>query len=130
VLRFWDPGGLPNRRSVLASTGAVLTLSFDQSGTLLVAAGTDGTTRLIDAAGRQQLGSALPGGEVDVRAVLSPDGRRAFAIYADGHAFAWDISPEAVAAHACTVAGRTLTEAEWALYLPGSPYQPACAGGG
>ena len=27
---------------------------------------------------------------------------------------------------ACTVAGRTLTRGEWALYLPGTPYAPAC----
>jgi WD40 repeat protein len=129
VVRFWDPGGLPNRRSVLASGGAVLSLSFDLSGTVLVAAGTDGTTRLVDAAGRQQLGSALPGGTSDVRAVISPDGHSVYAVYADGRAFAWDISPSVLEAHACAVAGRTLTEAEWALYLPGRPYEPACAGG-
>ena len=50
-------------------------------------------------------------------------------IVADGRAFAWDISPGALEATACKVAGRTLTEAEWALYLPDRPYAPACAGG-
>jgi len=129
LVQFWDPAGSPNRRSVLANAGSVLSLSYDRSGTSLVSAGTDGTTRLVDTIGRQQLGSALPGGDTDVRAVLSVGGDRVYAIYADGHAFAWEISPEALAAHACSVAGRTLTEAEWALYLPGRPYQPACAGG-
>jgi len=29
---------------------------------------------------------------------------------------------------ACDLAGRRLTKAEWAQYLPGEPYRPACRG--
>jgi WD40 repeat protein len=131
VVRFWDAGtGAASGRPIFANAGWVQSLAFDPSGTILVSAGTDGTTRLLETVGRQQLGSALPGGDSDVRAVLSPDGTRVFAVYADGHAFAWDISPEALEAHACQVAGRTLTTDEWNLYLPGRPYLPACGGGG
>jgi WD40 repeat protein len=130
IVHFWDSAnGAANGRSILANAGWVETLAFDPSGTILISGGTDGTTRLLDVVGRQQLGSALPGGDTDSRAALSPDGKRVYAVYGGGFAFAWDISPEGLAAHACAVAGRTLTTDEWERYLPGRPYAPACSGG-
>jgi hypothetical protein len=39
----------------------------------------------------------------------------------------WDLSPSRWAEQACTVANRTLTEAEWSLFLEDAPYEPACA---
>jgi WD40 repeat protein len=129
IVRFWDAAtGAAAGRSILASAGWVHSLAFDPSGTILVSAGSDGTARLLDSLGRQQLGSVLPGEDSDARAAVSPDGKRLYVVYGTGHAFAWDISPAALAAHACTVAGRTLTTDEWERYLPGRPYQPACAG--
>ena len=43
-----------------------------------------------------------------------------------GQAYRWDVRPSARAQHACTVAGRTLTRAEWNDALPGREYAPAC----
>jgi WD40 repeat protein len=37
-----------------------------------------------------------------------------------------DMDPARWAALACTLAGRSMTQAEWARYLPGRPYAPAC----
>jgi hypothetical protein len=61
-----------------------------------------------------------------VAPVFSPDGAYLFAITAAGRAFRWDVRPASWERHACTVAGRTLTRAEWNDALPGRPYAPAC----
>jgi len=57
---------------------------------------------------------------------FTPDGGRLVAAYATGRAYLWDIRPRSLAAHACRVAGRRLTRAEWEEFLPGREYDPAC----
>ena len=89
--------------------------------------GTDGTVRLIDIASDSVAGSMPGESNQDVEATFSRDGREVLASYADGKAFDWPIVATDWAATACAVAGRTLTQAEWDQYLPGRPYQPACA---
>jgi WD40 repeat protein len=129
-VRFWDAKtGASDGRPIFGNAGWVITLDFDPTGDTIVSAGTDGTARILDVAGRQQLGTALPGGSGnDSRAIWSPDGARVYVTLATDPAFAWDVGPDAMNTHACTVAGRTLTLDEWARYLPGRPYDPACVG--
>ena len=57
-----------------------------------------------------------------------PTARYLFAIYGDGagRAYRWDVRPSSWARHACEVAGRPLTRAEWRDALPGRDYDPAC----
>ena len=43
-----------------------------------------------------------------------------------GDAYLWDIRPESLIRHACGIAGRQLTRAEWDKLLPGRDYDPAC----
>jgi WD40 repeat protein len=38
----------------------------------------------------------------------------------------WQVAPEALLEHACRVAGRDLTEEEWATALPDRPYERTC----
>jgi DNA-binding SARP family transcriptional activator/WD40 repeat protein len=38
----------------------------------------------------------------------------------------YPLDPATWSARACTMAGRSLTEAEWARYMPDRPYRPAC----
>jgi WD40 repeat protein len=127
VVRFWDAAtGAANGRSVLANSGWVDSLALTPDDSVLMTAGTDGTVRMIDTAGRHQLGSPLPGGDSDSYAALGPDGR-VFVIYEpDGHGYVWDISLPSLVADACSVAGRPLTQVEWDQYVPGRPYAPAC----
>ena len=61
-------------------------------------------------------------------AALSPDGSRLYAISTRGEGISFDMSPEAWKRHACLVAGRELTAAEWEEALPGRPYQSVCSG--
>ena len=61
-------------------------------------------------------------------AALSRDGSRLFAVSTSGRVISFDMSPEAWKRHACLVAGRDLTAAEWSDALPGRPYRAVCSG--
>ena len=43
-----------------------------------------------------------------------------------GDAWVWDVDPASWERRACQIAGRSLTQAEWQIYLPDRPYQPTC----
>ena len=61
-------------------------------------------------------------------AALSPDGSRLFAVSTRGEGISFELSREAWKRHACLVAGRELTAAEWSDALPARPYQAVCSG--
>ena len=44
----------------------------------------------------------------------------------DGGTFHWDTDPGRALAFACQMAGRDLTEEEWAEFLPDQPYREVC----
>jgi hypothetical protein len=45
----------------------------------------------------------------------------------DGYARLWNVAmPGDLAAAACAIAGRSLTDAEWTEYAGSAPYQPGC----
>lgn len=67
--------------------------------------------------------------DVWVSASLSPDGSRLYAIDTEGEAISFDMSPEAWKRHACLVAGRELSPAEWEEALPDRPSRSVCPGG-
>ena len=85
--------------------------------------------RLWDIETQQAFGTPLPGPGRGVGAVapyFTPDGAGLIASYDTGHAYRWDLRPESLTRHACQVAGRRLTRAEWEEFLPGRDYEPAC----
>jgi hypothetical protein len=45
-----------------------------------------------------------------------------------GDGYVWDLRTSAWLRHACAVAGRNLTRAEWRDALGDEPYAPACRG--
>ena len=51
---------------------------------------------------------------------------RLLIVYDTGEIFEWDPRPDAWEAHACRVAGRNLTRAEWADLFPGERYRRTC----
>ena len=58
---------------------------------------------------------------------LSADGRQLLEIHGNGQGAVWDVDPESWKRRACDLANRTLTREEWEEFLPGRPYEPACA---
>ncbi len=126
--RLWSSGtGRPVSRILGGHAGAVTSASLSPDGRTLASGGTDGTVRLYDVASQKPLGAPLPGvPNRPVIAQFAPDGTHLFAISSAGRAFRWDVRPSAWRRHACAVAGRRLTRAEWEDVLPGREYAPAC----
>jgi WD40 repeat protein/DNA-binding SARP family transcriptional activator len=123
--RTWRPVG----RVLAGHTGGVLWQSISPDGRTLATGSTDGTIRLFDLRTRQQIGAPLPGlPNRPVAPQFTPDGAYLFAITDAGRAYRWDVRPSSWARHACAVAGRTLTRAEWNEVLPERDYAPACTG--
>jgi WD40 repeat protein/DNA-binding SARP family transcriptional activator len=119
----WEPAS----RKFTGHAGRVESQSMSPDGGTLATGGPDGTVRLWDLQTQEALGAALAG--VPNRSVVpqfTPGGDYLFAIYNAGRAYRWDVRPSSWARHACAVAGRQLTRAEWEDALPERDYDPAC----
>jgi len=126
----------------------ITALAFSPTEALLALGESDGAIQLFDLKARQLIGSPLPGPHtenlnanldyfnaegwgvpVDVRQlVFIDDGRSLLAVNGDSTTV-WQLDSTAWEHHACAIAGRTLTNLEWAQLLPGQSYNPACRDG-
>ena len=130
LVRLWSTDDLAaGRPPARRPHRSVLWESISPDGRTLATGSMDGTIRLFDLRTQQPLGAPLPGlPNRPVAPLFTPDGAYLFAITDAGRAYRWDVRPSSWARHACAVAGRTLTRAEWRDALPGREYAPACAG--
>jgi conflict system STAND superfamily ATPase/WD40 domain-containing protein len=123
--KSWKPVGRP----LEGHTERITFPEFSRDGRTLVTAAADVTVVLWDVETQKALGSPLRlASNTFASAALSPDGSRLFAVSTRGPGISFDMSPEAWKRHACLVAGRELTAAEWEDALPGRPYQAVCSG--
>jgi WD40 repeat protein len=109
-----------------AGTGA-REMEFSPDGRILAVAGWEDVASLWDIASGAQIGPRLTAGSRRTSLDLSPDGRRLLTTFGNGQGAVWDVDPESWKQRACTLANRTLTREEWEQFLPGRPYEPACA---
>ena len=117
----------PVTRPLAADAAAIGPAAISPDGRTLATGSLEGTVRLWDIETGQAVGAALPGlPAIPVSPHFTVDGTQLIASYDSGRAYRWDIRPESLARHACQVAGRRLTRAEWTQFLPGRPYEPAC----
>jgi WD40 repeat protein len=125
LVRLWDvrTGNAVHTLDGGAEIGA---LEFSSDGGILaVAAGT--SVSLWDVATGIRIGPSLTGKSFPTMLDLSSDGRRLLTTNPDGTGAVWDVDPKSWARRACALANRTLTREEWERFLPGRPYEPACA---
>jgi WD40 repeat protein/DNA-binding SARP family transcriptional activator len=124
-LRLWDVStGKPVGP---AFNGSASSVDLSPDGRTVVAA-EKGQAIMWDVATGSILGQSFPGpgAEDTLAAMFTPDGRRLFIVSETGEAWVWDVDPASWKARACQIAGRSMTQAEWNLYLPDRPYQATC----
>jgi WD40 repeat protein len=126
-VRIWDVDTGDLIRKLDQGSAGALTLDFSPDGRILAVSGFEPVASLWDVESGARIGPTLTAGSRRAKIDLSPDGRRLLLTHADGRGAVWDVDPESWARRACRLANRTLTPNEWDEFLPGRPYQPACA---
>ena len=116
------------RRST--SLGAQLvSLHYSDDGELLVSGASDGGASLWDAATLDLLGTVYPphhGEPTPSSAHFIGDTHDVAIASYDGRVYRWDTDLGRAIDFACQMAGRDLTEQEWAQFLPTQPYRSVC----
>ena len=108
--------------------GGATSLEFSADGSILAVSGFgEPAASLWDVATGTRIGPSLTAGRRTAMVDLSSDGRQLLLTLANGEGAVFDIDPESWARRACALANRTLTREEWERFLPGRPYEPACA---
>lgn len=138
--RYYAAGGYDGRLAVIdVGTGTVVShrepvhngpiawVAFSPGSDALLTLGFDGTVRMMDPA------TALPYARMqpsrpNLRSSLAfdEDGDAVVIAYEDGSAVSFEIDPAVWLDHACAVAGRNLTAAEWRNLFGDRPYRETC----
>jgi WD40 repeat protein len=117
----------PVTRVLAGEAGGIVGAAITPDDRTLATGSETGAVQLWDIRSGQALGAPLPGvPSSGVIPAFTPDGSRLVATYASGRAYVWDIRSASLVRQACRVAGRQLTRAEWAEFLPGRAYDHAC----
>ena len=129
IVQLWNPtSGDQIAGPVAVAAGSVTSIAFDPTGQrFATTGGQDGTVKLWSSSTLEQEGTALNTEQgAATTAAFEPGGKRLLVVDDHGNGFTWPTSLAAWERRACTVAGRNLTRAEWARYLPGHPYTWIC----
>jgi WD40 repeat protein len=129
IVQLWNPAsGDQVAGPVAVAAGPVTSIAFDPTGPrFATTGGQDGTVKLWSTSTLQQEGTAFNTEHGAAASVaFEPGGKRLLAANGHGNGFTWPTSLPTWEQRACTVAGRNLTRAEWARYLPGHPYTQVC----
>jgi serine/threonine protein kinase/WD40 repeat protein len=134
VISLWDvQTGEKIRDLPQGDQGSLARLEFSPDGSTLAASGYTAIVTLWDVASGARIGKLEDRAEgysaiaFYTGADFSPDGKRLLMTVQDGRGLVWDVDPESWKRRACDIANRTLTQEEWDQFLPGRPYEPACA---
>jgi WD40 repeat protein/tRNA A-37 threonylcarbamoyl transferase component Bud32 len=127
IVHVWDADSGKPIRQLDQGSGGAKTLDFSPDGRILAVSGFAPVASLWDLGTGARIGPTLTAGSRRADIDLSPDGRELLMTAADGGGALWDVDPSSWARRACRLANRTLTPEEWEEFLPGRPYEPACA---
>jgi WD40 repeat protein/tRNA A-37 threonylcarbamoyl transferase component Bud32 len=128
LVHLWDVDTGKLIRGLEQNVGGAHMLEFSPDGSILAVSGYgEPLAALLDVVTGSQIGPRLTAGRDSAMADVSPDGRYLLQTHGNGEGAVWDIDPESWKRRACALANRTLTREEWEEFLPGRPYEPACA---
>ena len=127
TVKLWDTATEEQIATLTRHYGTVTSVAFSPDSTILAIGSGDGTVQLWDRAIHRQL-ATLTGATGAVTSVaFSRDGKTLAASRADHTVRLWDVAYLANAvSRLCAAAGRSLTRAEWARYVPVLAYQRVC----
>jgi WD40 repeat protein len=127
TVQLWDMATEQQIATLTRHHGTVTPVAFSPDGRTLAAGSGDGTVQLWDRATHRQIATLTsPTGTV-TSVAFSRDGKTLAASRADHTVRLWDVAYLVNAApRLCASAGRSLTRAEWARYVPGLAYQKVC----
>lgn len=126
---FWDAAaGKPLTTPLTAHNGQLNGMAFSPDGQVLATVGNDSLVALWDVATRQPLATELRNHESAVVSLgFSPDSRLLVTADLAGQVIVWRSNLETWRPLACEIAGRDLTEAEWAQYIGANiPQEAIC----
>jgi WD40 repeat protein/DNA-binding SARP family transcriptional activator/energy-coupling factor transporter ATP-binding protein EcfA2 len=104
-------------------------LAYSDDGELLLSAAENGGVSLWDATTLDPLGTAYPphhGAPIPAGAQFIGDSHDVAIASYDGKVYRWETDLDRALDFACQMAGRDLTEDEWAQFLPAQPYESVC----
>jgi len=127
TVQLWDMATEQQIATLTRHHGTVTPVAFSPDGRTLAAGSGDGTVQLWDRATHRQIATLTsPTGTV-TSVTFSRDGTTLAASRADHTIRLWDVAYLVnVVPRLCASAGRSLTRAEWARYVPGLAYQKVC----
>jgi WD40 repeat protein len=113
---IYDLDTLEPLATLPGARGEVNTLQFSRDSSVLLATSNDQTVSIYDLATGTRIGDPIPSAAPFIYpGFLHPDGKTVAITVREGVAI-WHIAPDHLAA-ACELAGRNLTETEWATFL-------------
>jgi hypothetical protein len=138
VVDVWDVA-TGTRTGEVTVSAAMLAGAWSADASAFAVGGQDGTIVVYDAR-RLTATLTLSGDRLPIHTVhFGPDGHTLYTSGDSGALMAWDLTRPAgeaaaastedssqLLAHACRLAGRDLTPAEWATEIPGYPYRQVC----
>jgi WD40 repeat protein len=101
-------------------------VAISPDGRQVAAVSRDGALRLWDRASGRAVGPPLNAHQFGALPIAYLGGDRLVTAGADSTLVVWNLAPEHWVDRACELAGRDLTRAEWARYLPDQPYRRTC----
>ena len=127
--RLWDVATHRQMASLATGSSAVESVAFSPDGKTLATGDNDGAVRLWDQATQQQIGGSISSGSDTAKVAFSTNGEVLATGNDAGTARAWDVGYLVdVVARLCSRVGDSLTQTEWAQYVPPGPsYQNVCS---